>query len=152
MKLYSLALVVDICMCSDLNAIVAESFKHYHGFSGQTRCVESKRNFDSALGALRRKFTLGGDLFAVYEQFAPGGLVHENTRQLVGLSGSQALVGHSVSQGDLPGRLDLLFAINSSSSLYLGLLPKGDCLALVLDITVGSDLKAVTVQCLKYYD
>ena len=114
-KLYGLALVLYVRMAGYLVVTFIQVLEHHQRLASQGRGVKGIAQFLGAVFSLGGELLLRCNLLTVHSQRVAGGLVHENTRQLIGLAQGQAGVTHGVYNGDFGQRLTVLLAINRGS-------------------------------------
>ena len=141
-----LVFIVDISVRCYFNVTLVQGFKHHHGDASKGAGVQGIGQFHGARLCFGSELYLSGDLLLTNQQRLTGGLVHQDTRHLVGFARSQTRVGHLVHNGDFPGGGSRMLAIYRSSSADLRSFCKGYSLSLIFNLCVRSYFLLTAVQ------
>ena len=140
--------VRDVGMGRNLHAIQVQVLEDHHTLTGQGAGVQGVGQLHRTGGRFGGKLGLGGNLFAVHQQGFTGGLVHENARELVGLSRGQTGIGHGIHDGHLLGGFRRVCTVDSGSGADFRY-TEGHGLPLVLDIRMSGDFQLTQIEVLK---
>ncbi len=110
--LNGLALVVDVSVCSDLDAVGHEGLERDDVLASEKAAVEGELELHLARLGLRGEGLGRGDFITVgVGQRLAGGLDHEGARHGVLGARLEVLVVHGVDEGDLLGGLGVVVAV-----------------------------------------
>ena len=134
-------------MDSNLYVLMVQSLKGHNRLVGEAAGVEGKGKVNRAVCFVRRELRLGGDFFAVNQQFLAGGLVHQHSLDSVSFAWGQVRVGHCVDKRDFLQRVNLFFSVHGGLGLDLRLvrLLELHCLVFVRDVRMNGYLFVVMV-------